>query len=123
MSPWVHRTMIVPVSHVVMARNICATLPPSNSGAGMFTTPLSALGILPATHYISAGMIQQEFADLMDNPTALYAACQAAGLPYTQLQITLMLGLCTISKPAVGQDPNPLGVILGLALKIIGDVL
>ena len=61
---WVHRCMIVPTEHVELARSLCATLA-GDGGSGMFTTALSATGQDPATHYISSGLIESEFADLL----------------------------------------------------------
>lgn len=61
---FVHRCMIVPTEHVELARKLCETLA-GPGGAGMFTTPLSTTGIDPATHYISSGMIESDFADLL----------------------------------------------------------
>lgn len=119
MTDWVHRTMICPATHAAMARTICATLAPGGSGAGMFTTPLSALGTLPATHYVSAGLIWPEFAALMEDAPALHAACQQAGLPYTLLQLQTLLAACTVKKPT--GSPNPLGEIVAAGLKIISE--
>ena len=61
---WVHRCMIVPTGHVDLARKLCETLA-GPGGAGMFTTALSATGDDQATHYISSGLIESEFADLL----------------------------------------------------------
>ena len=61
---WVHRCMIVPTKHVELARYLCATLA-GDGGSGMFTTALSATGQDPATHYISSGLIESDFADLL----------------------------------------------------------
>lgn len=61
---WVHRCMIVPAGYAELARKLCETLA-GPGGAGMFTTPLSTTGVDPATHYISSGLIESEFADLL----------------------------------------------------------
>ena len=61
---WVHRCMIVPAEHADLARLLCETLA-GPGGAGMFTTALSATGDDPATHYISSGLIESDFADLL----------------------------------------------------------
>lgn len=121
MSTWTHRTMVVPATHVAMARTICETLAPGGSGGGMFTTPCSALGILPATHYVSAGLIWQQFADLLENPAALHAACQQAGLPYTLLQLQTLLSMSIVKKPA--DKPDPLADLVVAGLKIISEAL
>ncbi|MEP6587126.1 MAG: hypothetical protein ABJA84_00010 [Polaromonas sp.] len=57
------RTIIIPADLVGKARNFGETLSPA--GANMYLTPLSPTGNLPATHYISSGIIGSEFADLL----------------------------------------------------------
>lgn len=79
MTTWTHRTIVVPDAVVIPARMACEALAGAG-GSGMFTTPLSATGELPATHWISSGLIEQEFADLLANPDALAAVASAAGL-------------------------------------------
>ena len=64
MSPQVYRNMIVPSDQVALARSICATLAPSG-GFAMFGVGLSADGTEPATHYVSTGHIDEDFANLM----------------------------------------------------------
>lgn len=59
---WIHRNIIVPAAVVEQARQMCAGIP---GGDGMFTAPLSATGAEPATHYISAGLIWPEFAEML----------------------------------------------------------
>ena len=61
---WINRTMIVPAAHVDMARALAEGIS-GPAGAGMWTTGLSADGAEPATHFISAGLIEDSFADLL----------------------------------------------------------
>lgn len=58
---WTHRTIIVNAGQVDLARSLCAALA-GPAGEGMFSTPLSDSGLHPATHYISAGLIEDTFA-------------------------------------------------------------
>jgi bifunctional DNase/RNase len=58
---WINRTMIVPAEHVDLARALAEGIS-GPAGAGMWTTGLSADGTEPATHYISAGLIEDTFA-------------------------------------------------------------
>jgi len=76
---WIHRTIIVPTAHADLARAACAHLAGAG-GSGMYTTPLSPTGQLPATHYISSGLIEQSFADLLASPDALTAVATQAGI-------------------------------------------
>ena len=64
---WAHRTIVVTAAVRDVAAQICEQLAGSG-GSGMFTTPLSPSGNLPATHFVSSGMIEQEFAYLFDYP-------------------------------------------------------
>lgn len=61
---WTHRTIIVDADQVELARSLCAALA-GPAGEGMFSTPLSASGLFPATHYISAGLIEDKFAAIL----------------------------------------------------------
>jgi hypothetical protein len=56
------RTLIITAADAPLAREIAAAFGPG--GSGMFTTPLSADGQEPATHYISSGYIPAEFVGL-----------------------------------------------------------
>ena len=61
---WINRTMIVPAEHVDLTRALAEGIS-GPAGAGMWTTGLSADGAEPATHYISAGLIEDTFAALL----------------------------------------------------------
>ena len=61
---WTHRTIIVDATQVELARSLCAAIA-GPAGEGMFSTPLSATGLFPATHYISAGLIAEPFAAIL----------------------------------------------------------
>ena len=76
---WTHRTIVVPAPAVGPARMACAALAGAG-GSGMFTVPLSPSGELPPTHWISSGLIEQYFADMLANPDALTAVATGAGL-------------------------------------------
>jgi hypothetical protein len=56
------RTLIITAADAPLAREIAAAFGPG--GSGMWTTPLSADGQEPATHYISSGYIPAEFVSL-----------------------------------------------------------
>lgn len=79
MTTWVHRTIIVPDAVVIPARLACEALAGAG-GSGMYSVPLSPSGEIPATHWISSGLIGQEFADLLANADALAAVATGAGL-------------------------------------------
>ena len=79
MTTWTHRTIIVPDPVVIPARLACEALAGAG-GSGMYSVPLSPTGELPATHWISSGLIEQEFADLLASPDALAAVATQADL-------------------------------------------
>lgn len=60
----VHRCMIIPAA--LQAQ--CQALP---EASGMWTTGLSFDGAAPVTHYISSGLVDKAFADLLTSPVAL----------------------------------------------------
>ena len=60
-------TLIIQAQDAPLAREIAAAFGPG--GVGMFTTPLSADGLDPASHYISSGYIPQEFVSLAPSTT------------------------------------------------------
>ena len=74
---WVHRTIIVPAVLVDAARAACAGLA-GPGGSGMFMTPLSPTGEVPPTHYISSGLIETPFADLLPLTSVTYDGDGAA---------------------------------------------
>ena len=77
---WIHRTIIVPATLAESARAACAGLA-GPGGSGMFTTPLSPTGEAPPTHYISSGLIEEPFADLLPLTSVSYAE---DGTPFTE---------------------------------------
>ena len=128
---WVHRTIIVPAALVDAARAACAGLA-GPGGSGMFTTPLSSTGEAPPTHYISSGLIEAPFADLLPLTVMTYGEdgtpststrpgnvaltvqlAADAGLPITEAEVSALLSAVDVSaQPA--QD-----ALARLGLKII----
>lgn len=124
-------TLIVTSADADTARAIAAAFGPG--GVGMWTTPLSASGSEPVTHYISSGYIPSEFVALapcttwtMDengnwvasdiypgDPAAVYGFCQQAGLPYALAEIE------GVFSRADGSAQEPFVAMGRLGLKII----
>lgn len=128
---WVHRTIIVPAVFADAARAACAGLA-GPGGSGMFTTPLSPTGEAPPTHYISSGLIEAPFADLLPltsvnhaddgtpsieirpgNVTLTAQLAADAGLPITEAEISALLSAVDVSAQSA-QD-----ALTRLGLKII----
>ena len=60
---WAYRNMIVSDAVVETCRSLAQLL--AGAGQKLWTTPLSSDGQEPATHWISSGLIEQQFADLL----------------------------------------------------------
>jgi hypothetical protein len=108
-------TLIIQAADADTARAIAAAFGPG--GVGMWTTPLSATGQEPATHYISSGYIPEEFVSLAPCTTweqdetgnwiasdiypgdaaTVFAYAQEAGLPYTLAEIEGVFGRSDVS--------------------------
>ena len=119
--------MIVPAEHADLARVLCETLA-GPGGAEMFTTALSATGDDPATHYISSGLIESDFADLLPlviktetgmekinqgQPEIIHAAAQQAGLTLDQQEIERLLAAVDVS------DQSPFEAMDRLRVRMV----
>lgn len=115
------RTLIIPAATAPVARALAAALDPS--GFGMWTTGLSATGQEPATHFISTGMIGDEFAALLPlqadgvtvspgMPDYVASAAEQAGIPVTAAQVAGLYALADVTE----QDPHAAMARLGLQL-------
>lgn len=60
---WVFRTMIVSDAVVDTCRSLAMLL--AGDGQKLWATPLSPTGTEPATHWISSGMIEAQFGELL----------------------------------------------------------
>ena len=113
---WVHRTIIVHAALAEAARTACAGLA-GPGGSGMFTTQLSPTGEAPPTHYISSGLIENQFAELLPLTAVTYGEdgtpstsirpgnvaltvqlATAAGLLITEVEVSAMLAAVDVSE-------------------------
>ncbi len=114
-------TIVIPSAQVAHARLLGAAL--ARAGAGMYTTELSPTGALPATHFISSGMLGTGFVALLGNPAALHAyalqgaAAQGITLTVTLAQTQTLVPLCDVSA----QEPFAVMARLGLQMVQHGD--
>ena len=67
---WVHKTMVVPSEYADAAKYACSLLAGAG-GSGMFSTGLSKDGLPPPSHFVSSGLIEDFFSDLLENPENL----------------------------------------------------
>lgn len=101
----------------------------------MFTTPLSVTGTLPASHYISSGMIEAPFADLLPLTSVTYAEdgtpststrpgnvaltaqlAAEAGLSITEADLAALLAGVDVSEQQAEEAMSRLG------LQIVAEI-
>jgi len=126
----IHRCMIVPDSIVAQVRTLADSFGPA--AQNMWVTPLSATGELPATHWISSGLIGDDFAAIMPyshevdgewitdayDPAAFVALAEAAGVtPPSVEAIQQIMSMVDVS------DQQPLQAMERLGLYMVTQEL
>jgi hypothetical protein len=117
---WTHRNIIVPAAVVEQARTLCAALAGSG-GEDMFTAPLSATGELPATHYISSGLIWNEFAemlplDVLETSERVTGNTEAVVETYPEVSLT---DINNLLKLVVVTEGDPFVTLEKLQLQLV----
>ena len=128
---WTFRTMIVADAVVDTCRSLAMLL--AGEGQKLWTTPLSIDGQEPATHWISTGLIESQFGDLMPlsewiwvvddeetgaghweetvispgNPTLL---AELSGGAVTEEQVIAIFSMCDVTLDEPQQALNRLGL-------------
>jgi hypothetical protein len=116
---WVHRFMVVPDANAAVARSLVKTIAPPRSADVMWAVGLNASGTGTPTHWISSGMIQDNFAAILGNAPLTYGAYQqAGGTTITLADIQNLYAAATIRSDAQGQEMTILG---SMGLKLIGS--
>ena len=116
MSPDQHVTIIVPNAIITPMRKACQVCGVDLDD--MFTTPLSATGNTPATHWISSGKADPLFVTAITQPGKLYdhVAAKIAEngntVPYTKTQVNNALATCDVSTDAPFDAMARLGLVL-----------
>ena len=123
---WLFRTMIVPDSIVATVRSLADSFGPAASG--MWTTPLSPTGELPATHWISSGFVGDDFAAALPlshyvddvwvtepyDPAAFVALAEANGVTPPPVEaITQIMSMVDVS------DQEPFAAMARLGLFMV----
>lgn len=129
----IFRTLIIPAANVDLARAVGASFGPG--GAGMWTTPLSASGSDPATHYISTGYVPPEYGFLVPlqvwtldenndwvlvstepgDPVAVYMAATSQGVVCTQADIDALFAAADVT------EQEPFTAMGRMGLTMIND--
>ncbi|MEN6621314.1 MAG: hypothetical protein ABFD50_07185 [Smithella sp.] len=131
MTNWLFRTMIVPDSIVTQVRSLADSFGPV--AQGMWITPLSPTGTMPATHWISSGLIGDDFAAIMPfshyddseppvwmtddyDPAAFVALASANGVIAPPVEvITQIMSMVDVS------DKEPFTAIARMNLQMIQE--
>lgn len=114
-------TVIITTAVAVNLRKLSQMLDRGETD-GMFAVGLSATGSLPATHYISTGMVPEAYVNAITNETRLFNiakkayADEGATFPFTQAQVTNALSKCDVS------EDNPFAAMDRMGLKMIQPV-
>ena len=122
----VHRTIIVPAGMVNAARQLGTEIAPG--GHGMYLTGLSPTGNPPATHYVSSGMIEAEFAGILNDVLMLHAAAVAGAARQNIPKVATQQQALDIQPAAVVHsgknvevDESPHELFARLGLKIVQE--
>ena len=94
MNAKVFRTMIVTAAIAPTARQLAEAVP---AGLGMFVAAYSPTGAAPATHYVSEGYIEEQFAVALESPEALVAMLSAVGVTMPLTDAEALLSQATVS--------------------------
>ena len=94
MNAKVFRTMIVTAAIAPTARQLAEAVP---AGLGMFVAAYSPTGAAPATHYVSEGWIEDQFAVALESPEALVAMLAAVGVTMPLTDAEALLSQATVS--------------------------
>lgn len=116
---WVHRFLVVPDANVAVARSLVKTVAPAPSADGMWTTGLNASGTGTPTHWVSCGLIQDNFAAILGNSALTFGAYQqAGGTTITLADIQNLYAVATI-RSDLNYEGGGLKGIADLGLKVV----
>lgn len=110
---WVKYTMIVAAPYVGLAQGLSSSMAGA-AGDGMWTTGLSATGKAPATHYISNGLIYEEFGALLGDAQATYDAA-GGSVPLADIQ-------ALYANSIIVSEGDPFTVMNDNGLQLITEI-
>lgn len=108
---YTRKTIIVPADLAPTARAVAVELAGS-AAAGMWEVALSADGCEPATHYVSAGMVEDTFVAPMTDAALMFELAQQLGAEVTAEQCEALVTAADVS----GEEPFEVFARLGLQL-------
>jgi type IV secretory pathway TrbL component len=104
----VFRTMIVTAAIAPTARQLAEAVP---AGLGMFVAAYSPTGVAPATHFVSEGWIEEQFAIALESPEALVAMLAAVGVTMTLTDAQGLLSQATVSPLSATEVLAEMGLL------------
>lgn len=116
---WVNRTIIVAASDAPLARSLSAGIA-GESGTGMFSRELAPTSAGPASHFISSGFVWPQYAALMQDANAMYAAAQSAGASVTLAQCQALVANSTVQDASL---ESPTATLARLGLTFVQKAL
>ena len=133
MTTYVLRCLIVPADYAPLARALCAGLSEGGAGDGMFATPVSSTGALPATHFIAQGMIDAAMAAMLPLTTyttdaqGVTTSTSVSGQPETIVALAkgqVTLAQCNALLAAIDvTTQTPFAALARKSLKLIQQPL
>lgn len=104
----VFKTLVVTSQIAATARALAAALP---AGGGMFVAGYSATGAPPATHFVSEGPIEEQFAAALSSPAVLVEMLGAFGQSMTLAQATGLLTQAVVSDHTLAEVAAQMGIV------------
>jgi hypothetical protein len=104
----VFRTMIVSAAIAPTARQLAEAVP---AGLGMFVAAYSQTGSEPATHHVSEGWIEEQFAIALESPEELVAMLAAVGVTIPLANAQALLSQATVSELPASEVLAAMGLV------------
>lgn len=104
----VFRTMIVTAAIAPTARQLAEAVP---AGMGMFVAAYSPTGSAPATHYVSEGWIEEQFAVALESPAALVEMLADVGVTIPLANAQALLSQATVSELPASEVLAEMGLV------------
>lgn len=115
--------MVVPDVQKATAVALVSQIVSPPSADSMWSVGLSSTGLKPSTHWISSGLIQNDFAVLLGDAAKTFAAYQAkGGTVLTLAQIQTLYNSAVIRSDAQGFEQTAIR-LMGLKLTSTLDTL
>ena len=106
---YTHKTFIVPTAIRDVCEMLCEQIA-GGGGAGMFITPLYSDDNL--THYISSGLIDEQFSVVLSDPEMVFSLCEKYRIAIEKEQLLFIMSQVDISDDTAQAAIDRLGLTL-----------